>query len=741
MPNAANPRKSTILQLRSIRLLSPIQHATPDPSLLTAALPGATDRARSLARWLLMLVALMPMAWLARETVGSARNIAQWDDYDHVLGLVMAAQNRPADVYLLDFLLWENSGHRTVTSRAIVLASQYVFGRVNFDFFLALGWAWILAACAILIMASRSQAGRLRMLVVLGFTLFTLQHYESFLWSGSSIDHFAVVMLACGALTALAHLRGWKFGFAVALALAASVTLAHGLAIWPVGLLMLVRDRRWRETVAWVLAGLLTVVAYFHGMSPVVASSVNPNLVGWILTSWLTLLGTPAALGADALAPWLGAVLAGLIAWRVYQDLKYPKAGDREPHLAVVLWAVLSLGLIAMARTTPEGFALQSRYLILSSVAWALTIAWLLERASSRAGPIATTWLALAPLAAFTLLANRTSADLAATFIEQRDRAALSYLSQGRDGAARSALHPHPELATRLLKMSAAQGIYRFPDLCRLNVPERARASDTIDWGIEYIGGNANWLTISGWAAIAGATVKRGDIELLLHRDASTHAVTTVQFRRDDLVAAHKQPGWRLAGFSVVVSRAGLEADRFQLGLWLRNGRDPRSIATDIILDLTGATPTSTRGYVSFPETGAQRKSPGTSPGLSGTIDYFVEDITQGDRFATIRGWAGMPGTRMPEGSLSVLLRGEDGSQIVVPTLQRRRPDVAEARQQPMWSMPGFRVVLDYRRLPPGRFTVGFLVTHDRQSASIFTDHTVEIRTPKSVPRPVASPR
>jgi hypothetical protein len=710
-------------------LLPQETYVAPSLSLLSAAPSGAGRCTRLTSYLILAVIALLPAAWLAREAARSARNIALWDDYDHVLGLIVAAQDRPADVPLADLVLSENSGHRTILSRAIVLGTYHLLGRVDFDLFLVLGWTWILGACAILIAASPSPAGRMRLLAVLGFTLFTLQHFESFLWSGASIDHFAVVMFACASLSALDRWRGWRIVVAITCAIGGSITLAHGLAIWPIGLLMLARDRRWLGFAGWIVAALATGFLYFHDLnSGAAVPAADLRLILPVLEFWLVLLGTPAALGVAALAPWLGAGLAAFTAWRVYRSFKHASDDASPSELAIILWALLALGLIASARATPEGSVVQSRYLILAALIWALHIAWALGRMSAPARPLATTWLALPLFALFTVLANRSSADLAATFIEQRDRAALSYLHHGRDGMAKAALHPNPEAATRMLRLCEARGIYRFPEMCTTKAADAARASDSIQWAIEGIGGDADSLTVSGWAAIPGEDVEPGDIEVLLLRDDATRAVTTVQYRRDDLVAHYQEPGWRLAGFSVVVTRAALPPGQFQLGLRLQHGDDPRLTVTDTVVDLTGDAPTSKRGCVSFPDIGAPASPRDTAAVASGAIAYFVEEIEQGERYVVLRGWAGIPGAEMPEGSLSLILHAETGEQLVMPALQRSRPDVAAAMQQPQWRMPGFRAVLDQSRLPAGEFRVGFMIARARGAESILTDHFVSLK-------------
>jgi hypothetical protein len=95
-----------------------------------------------------------------------------------------------------------------------------------------------------LIVGAGSAARRLRLGLVLALGLFQLENYENFLWSGSSIDHFQVLLYVGATVAALAQGTRTAWFIAGLCAVLATLTLAHGLLVWPLGAAILWRARR-----------------------------------------------------------------------------------------------------------------------------------------------------------------------------------------------------------------------------------------------------------------------------------------------------------------------------------------------------------------------------------------------------------------------------------------------------------------------------------------------------------------
>ena len=140
-----------------------------------------------------VLIAVIPVIYIATKVVVASRNIVFWDEFDTALDLILRI-NAGADWHeLLQRFFAVNNEHRTVTSRLMFAGSYWLTGTVNFHVIGAIGNMFLVGACAVLIHAAGNWERGIRMGVILAFLMFQMEHFESFLWSGASIDHFQVV--------------------------------------------------------------------------------------------------------------------------------------------------------------------------------------------------------------------------------------------------------------------------------------------------------------------------------------------------------------------------------------------------------------------------------------------------------------------------------------------------------------------------------------------------------------------
>src|SRR4051812_18022801 len=199
------------------------------------AVPIARPVARRTSVWrfvifsLITILAALPVADVLGHWLSTTRNIAYWDEIDTALPFLVHLQAGVNPERFVADLFAVTNEHRTVTSRLVFALSYWCTGTVDFVWIGAIGNAFIVLACGALVWAVRTTERRLQLGVVLGYMIFHLGNYESFLWSGSSIDHFQVIALAVAALLAVQRDTVVAFRVAVLAAGLASFTLAHGL--------------------------------------------------------------------------------------------------------------------------------------------------------------------------------------------------------------------------------------------------------------------------------------------------------------------------------------------------------------------------------------------------------------------------------------------------------------------------------------------------------------------------------
>lgn len=552
---------------------------------------------RFLPRWLtprriaigaLALLALAPVVQMWLRAADAGRDVVYWDELDTALAFVLHLDEGVTPGAFFQELFAVNNEHRMVTSRLIYAMSYWLTGTVNFTVISFLGNASLVVLCVLLILAAGSAERRVRLGVVLGCAMFQLESYENFLWSGSSIDHFQVVMLVGAAVIGLA--RGTRAGWlgASLCSLLATFTLAHGVLVWPVGAAMLWRDRRFRELLGWGLIAALAAVGYAIGFE--VNSTHHfavPSLAGGakIAHYWLTMLGAVPAINHHGVAPWLGGALLALLGW-----LGWRGAGRQESIAYPLAWyGVAALGLVAYGRADAAGAVVHSRYLVLGALSWALVAFMLIERRSDCRRPFLVLTCCLPVLFGFNAAANRAFGPMADSWLECRDRAASRFKQHGADGRGPFALHPIPAHATQLLREAESRGVYRMGPICVPRPFSSAQPSARIAYFVDELSVSNHSAFIDGWAAIPGLEAKRGEVRVVLRSATATHVFTTVTVQRPDVAAACNEPGWKFCGFRFVRLRDNLPTGEFQIGFLIKHGGEAEYIMTDHRLRLTGA--------------------------------------------------------------------------------------------------------------------------------------------------------
>lgn len=519
------------------------------------------------------LLASLPVLYIAVQIAFTSRNIVFQDEFDTALALLLRLQEGAGWRDLWDRLFALSNEHRTVTSRILFAAGYWITGTVNFHVVGAIGNAFIFGACAVLIVAAGPRERRVRLGVVLAFLIFQLENFENFIWSGASIDHFQIVLLAVGTFFALGRRSRGGLALAALLATAATFTLAHGLAVWAVGAGLLVWQRRLGPVLVWLAAAGLAQALFFQGFA------FNPGHrldgldwsdAGRIGLYWLTMLGAPPAFGPGPFAPWLGLALLAGFAWKIARG-----ALQRDPVLvATAAFAVLSLGLIAYGRAETSGGQIASRYLILATLAWAVLVFLLIDRASRPASPYRLLVVCLPLLVAFNFVANLRFLPRAEDFVEARDRAALRFKQYGVDGRGQTRLHPQDGHAEKLLGKARDQGIYRIPPLCPDVTVRGSRPSGRMVTHVDELMTTPLAVSLGGWAMIPGEKSARGEIHVILRSARTERVLQAITVKRVDVAQAYREPRWQLAGFRCVIARSRLPVDDYQVGLLIvKHGR------------------------------------------------------------------------------------------------------------------------------------------------------------------------
>lgn len=543
-----------------------------------------TERSLVLA---FIVIGLMPVLYILGHALLISRNVAYWDELDTALLLLLRLDHGATWQEVLGQLFALGNEHRTFTSRLLFATSYWATGTVNFAIIGAIGNLFIVGLCGLLIYHARTTVRRVRMGVLLAFLLFQLEHYENFQWSGASIDHFQVVLLAGASVVGLS--LGTRGGWLAAMlfALLATFTLAHGLVTWAIGALVLGTEKRWQRLGIWLAAGAITAGFFFAGFNFNPGHSIGlfaGGGFGRILHYWLALLGAPLALGEDAAEPFLGIVLLILLARAANQG-----AFTRERIAApLALWAVGALAVVAVGRADVAHGHVYSRYYVLGALAWALVLFIQFEQNHDPARPYRILVRVLPLLAIFNLLANTQFAHDARSWVICRDNAAEYFARYGRDGMGRFSLHPEPTYASNLLREVEQAGIYRMPRTCVQRWFPHAQVSKDLTYFVDRINVDDQIMSVEGWVARHGKASAPQQIHVILQSKKSHQIFSTIPMERVDVAAAHPNEKWLQSGFRFQRRRWLLPAEDFQIGLLIYSEGRAEFVMTAHHFDMTG---------------------------------------------------------------------------------------------------------------------------------------------------------
>ncbi|MCX6953168.1 MAG: hypothetical protein NTV51_13530 [Verrucomicrobia bacterium] len=531
--------------------------------------------------------ALVPVAYVLGRAFLVSSNVAYWDELDTALLLLLRLDHGATWQEVLGQLFALGNEHRTFTSRLLFATSYWTTGTVNFAIIGAIGNLFICGLCGVLVYYAGTTARRVRMGVLLAFLLFQLEHYENFQWSGASIDHFQVVLLAGASVIGLS--RGTRGGWlaAVLFAILATFTLAHGIVAWAVGALMLGAERRWHRLTGWLVVGAITAAFFFYGFTFNPGHQIGAmggGEVGRVLRYWLTLLGAPLALGVDAAAPFLGVALLALVG----RALARGAFARERIAMPLALWAVGALALVAIGRADLTHGHVYSRYYVLGALAWALVLFVQFEEWQETARPYRPLLRVMPLLALFNILANTEFAHDAQSWVICRDNASEYYQRYGLDGMGRFTLHPDPAYASRLLREVEQAGIYSMPRLCKQRWFPDAKVAASLSYYVDRIIIDDQIVTIEGWAARPGQVSAPDQIHLVLQSTKTREIYTTLPMERPDVTTAHPEENWGKSGFRFQRRRWLLPAEDFQIGLLINSKGNAEFVMTAHHLDMRG---------------------------------------------------------------------------------------------------------------------------------------------------------
>ena len=197
-------------------------------------------------------------------------NIPIADDYDALLNFSIHLRNAPK---LSDKLYYcitnQHSEYKLFFLHVLLWLELNLFGHIDLKLLSVIGDSFILLLGILLwrMLLPRHQclATRMAFFVPVSWLLFQLQYAQTLNFAMAGIQNLAVLVFSLAAIYFLHCANRRAFLAALACLLLAISASGNGLLVVPIGLIILVLNRRYRDVAVWAAVSAICIAAYLYG--------------------------------------------------------------------------------------------------------------------------------------------------------------------------------------------------------------------------------------------------------------------------------------------------------------------------------------------------------------------------------------------------------------------------------------------------------------------------------------------
>jgi hypothetical protein len=350
---------------------------------------GTTRGRLSFALFLITLPALIFYALLFRTAV----SLPILDDYQIILDTTDHISTTYGLLPRLAIVLnSQHNGYKLVFENLVVWAMYSVTGHIHMLALVVLGNAFALLIFLIVVRMARGietdTATRLLTLAPVAYLLLQLQYASALNFASSSLQHLAVVAFSLLAIYLLStRAKGAFVGGCLAMVLAVASS-PNGFFLAPVGVCLLVQEKRWRDAAAWagLFAPVLGFYLFHYAPAPAGASGGSQGATALLHIHpvyVLSFVGASAARYASVLpSVLLGVVLCGVFGFAIQR--RYFR---QNPAVFYSMLFILINAVAVSFLRSDSGVAqsLASRYRTYSNLMLAFSYIFLVENVVPRA--------------------------------------------------------------------------------------------------------------------------------------------------------------------------------------------------------------------------------------------------------------------------------------------------------------------------------------------------------------------
>ena len=203
-------------------------------------------------------------------------NIPKWDD--HALkAFILEFENANGFLAKFQTFFKQHNEHRIAFDRLITLIVFKIHGTIDYRWLMWVGNFTLIGTTFIFYKIFQKQKASLWFFVPVPYLLFQLQLWENTFWGMAALQNFGIIFFIYGLIYLISSEKKTHFYLALLFAFFATYTSGNGITVFPVCIVLLVLQRRFKETIIFGITSIILIAAYFyHYQMP----PSNPPMVG-----------------------------------------------------------------------------------------------------------------------------------------------------------------------------------------------------------------------------------------------------------------------------------------------------------------------------------------------------------------------------------------------------------------------------------------------------------------------------
>jgi hypothetical protein len=222
------------------------------------------------------LLIFLPVALYSYFLSEYSINIPKWDD--HALkAFIVEFENANGLISKLQTFFKQHNEHRIAFDRFFTLIVFWIHKSIEYRWLMWVGNFTLLGVLFIYFKIFQKQKTSIAFFVPISFILFQLQLWENTFWGMAAMQNFGIIFFIFALIYLISSDKKEHFYLALLVAFLATYTSGNGITIFPVCVVLLVLQRRYKEVFIFGSVSTILVFLYFyHYKFP----ENNPSMVG-----------------------------------------------------------------------------------------------------------------------------------------------------------------------------------------------------------------------------------------------------------------------------------------------------------------------------------------------------------------------------------------------------------------------------------------------------------------------------